>query len=107
MVVVPRPFPSATRSMYRGDPLPRGMGQIASNRPAGWIRRMGSAWSNPGGVTTQAWPQSGKYARTASARRPDWSISWGPSNSNGFSCLPSINRPICSKDTVVCTRTSA
>ncbi len=31
---------------------------------------MGSAWSNPGGVTTQAWPQSGKYARTANARRP-------------------------------------
>ena len=30
---------------------------------------MGSAWSNPGGVTTQAWPQSGRYARTATARR--------------------------------------
>ena len=56
--------------MYRGDPLPLGIGQIASKSPAGWIRRMGNARSACAGSTTQALGEVGKNALTAMRPAP-------------------------------------
>ena len=64
------PPSSATRIMYRGEPSPLDMGQMASNSPAGCIRRMGRGDRACLGSTTQACIELGKYARTAKARRP-------------------------------------
>ena len=70
-------------------------GQIASYKPAGWIRRIGveQAWA---GSTTQAFVVPGKNARTARARRPASTTSCGPRISNGFSFRPSTSAVICS-----------
>ena len=55
------PPSSATRSMIARRPVAvPGMGQIASNSPAGWIRRMGSDRSAWAGSTTQAWLDVGQ-----------------------------------------------
>ena len=46
--------------MYREVSVSVGQGQIASNKPAGWMRRIGRAASPWPGSTTQAWAVSGR-----------------------------------------------
>ena len=87
MVVVFLPPSSATRSMYRGEPSPLGSG---TNRLEQAGRMDPPHGQRPVGVGRIDHPRLvdvGKNARTANARRPDWSTSCGPSSSNGFSCL--------------------
>ena len=101
-------FPLRRRRGARSaiSPLLSGNGQMASNKPAGWIRRIGRAGV---GVDRIDHPGLGRLRQKRPHRQrpaPRLVTSCGPRSSKGFSCLPSISCRILSNGAVVRTRTS-